>query len=178
MAIMGCHIKDMPPKISSLETSFFEVSLPQVLDLPRRLVSLRVNRCGGFQSTLRRHCLTLKAWSELVRTYRPFWRIWEAGLHAMTIELSIMAQKPLLDENTYNELEFGTFHFGAYDFSRSFANMPMDSNLLNYERDTSQDEKYDYISATVEHHLEQSADSVSIDPRTTRRINTCKSVIQ
>ena len=163
MVIAGCHISELPQKLTSLSCSFFEVSLPQVLDLPRTLSFVYVERCGGHESTLLRHCLTLEAWNTLIRTYRPFWRIWEAGLHGMTIELSIASKMwPTTSE---------THHSGASKFLYSRANLG-DPNPSCTENVVNDDLKHNYIGENVDRYLVDSGNDVeTLDPRTSRRIS-------
>ena len=144
MIIAGCYISELPQKLTSLSCSCFEVSLPQVLDLPRTLSFVYVERCGGHESTLLRHCLTLEAWNTLIRTYRPFWRIWEAGLQGATAKLSIASKTwPATSE---------THHYGALDLLSVIAE-PKPSWMVNVPPS---DSEHGYYGENVEKLLKHS----------------------
>lgn len=159
MTITGQQIKDLPRQLTFISCSFFEVSLPQVLDLPRALSSLSVSKCGGLETTLLRHCLTTQAWNTLISTYRPFWRIWEAGLTGMAIELSIAHSTA----SKTNRVSPNAHHSGTGSSD------PPPGHLL--QEATVDDMKYDYTSENVERFLEATQnDSDTLDPRASRRI--------
>ena len=158
MLIVGHHIKDLPPNLNSLCSSFFEVSLPQVLHFPRTLSFLQQNRCGGHDTTSLHHCLTDRAWDWLVFTYSPFWRIWEAGLHGMTVELSITAGR---------RKARNVWHLGAAHMAKT-----LDKPLPNGFKwaSSTEGENYDYTSANVTRYLQLEDDRRGAHPSTSRRV--------
>lgn len=163
--IIGCEIKDLPPKLTAIECPFFEVSLPQVLQLPRSLSTLAVRRSGGFQSTSVRHALTTQAWNVLISTYHPFWRVREAGLAGLGVELSLASKG-------WN-LALEASHLGKRDFLLAPENYRSSSSRHDAEEDLKCGDGYGYTSEDVERYLVDSgADNLSIDPRTTRRVTS------
>ena len=155
MAIIGCHIKDLPPDLTRLDCSFFEVSLPQVLDFPSKLAKLSVHHSGGREATRLRHCLIDKAWKTLFDAFRPFWRVREAGIHGMTVKLSIASKEWRLKPNAC--------HTGAAKF--------IEDLLDRGSHPAPKDKKVDYTSANVAKFTKRSNYTGIADPRTCRRIS-------
>lgn len=158
--LMGCHFKSLPPKLTDLCCSFFEVSLPQVMDLPRSLASLSVGNTGGFKSTSTRHALTHDACWAMIGNFRPFWRIWEAGMVGVKVELSIAWRKEV---NTPRSHHTGTKEFCIFPGSYR----PHEDKASNKGHGNSAD-KYDYTDADVERYMVD--ENLRVDPRTTRRL--------
>ena len=160
MILIGHHVKDLPPNLTSLYCSFFELSLPQILDLPLKLSSLQINHADGHKTTSSRHALTSKALYMLIWTYKPFWRTREAGLHGMTVELSIAAKQWRLKPNAH--------HTGAIVKNLS---IPLPKGFKLPTNGEIRRENYDYTSANVTRYLKLKDDGSGPDPRTVRRVS-------
>ena len=91
LVIAGLSIKDLPPTLTCLQSSFSDVLLSHVLEFPRSLSSLTLDFCfSDFQSNLSTHSL-----NALTSAFRPFWRIWEAGEVGVRAELALASQSEL-----------------------------------------------------------------------------------
>ena len=170
LLITGAEIKDLPRNLGHLGCSLFEASLPQILDLPRSLATFTVRNCLKHPSTSDRHALASRAVYLLIRAFRPFWRVWEAGLVGLHVELSIEAHTWLGSRAA----RVGNFQsdepLGAVNSSFPATEEPSTSQKGTYTDPTS-DSFYDYTNAIVDRYLVDSdQDSLSIDPRTSRRI--------
>ena len=161
MAIVGHQIKELPPNLSYLYCSFFEVSLPQVLDLPPTLKKLSVQRSGGYETTPLSHCLIDKAWKTLSDVFRPFWRVREAGIHGMMLELTIASKEWRLKAKDR--------HIGTTKFAKAMLH-PAPKRT----KPKPNDDNIDYTSANLPKSTKSKDKNVFVDLRTVRRISGYK----
>ena len=86
--LSGPQLEHLPPKLTALTTCLSEVSLPQLLSLPRTLLDLHFDLAlkGGSQNQL-----DLR---RLLRTVLPFWRIWHIPIQQLRLILAGQAPTP------------------------------------------------------------------------------------
>ena len=166
-SINGLYFNDLPPKLEALHCSFYDVKISQLLDLPRTLASLSVYRSLKSDSTSYLSVFCRDAWQSLISAFRPFWRVWEAGLVGLQVELTIASKKwskPQVEEHSG--------HSDLHQSSPPFEDSSDDLLISNDLNDDAVDQPYDYASADVTKYLLASEeDSFLVDPRASRRIS-------
>ena len=167
-SINGLSFKDLPPKLETLHCTFYDVELSQILDLPRTLASLSVYR--GMKSDSLPDWSIDEAWQSLLSAFRPFWRVWEAGLVGLQVEFTIASKiwsKSNLGKDADDYTEF-IDRLLSDDSSCSL----LISDGLNVNAVDQARVNYEYASADITKYLLASEeDTLLIDPRTARRIS-------